>query len=65
MERIYIFWNNCLIQRKTDFSFFLTQTEIIELSPTQRIDEIARMLGGSQLTPHALAHAKELVAITE
>ena len=42
-----------------------TQTEIIELTPTQRIDEIARMLGGSQLTPHALAHAKELVAISE
>ena len=38
-----------------------TQTNIIELTNTQRIDEIARMLGGSDLTPHAIAHAKEMV----
>ena len=38
-----------------------TITHIEQLSPEQRIQEIARMLSGSDITPEALANAKTLI----
>lgn len=40
-----------------------TVTTIRQLSAQERIDEIARMLGGEQLTPTTLQHAKEMLGI--
>lgn len=39
----------------------LTTTTIAKLNETQRIDEIARLLGGSKITKQTLAHATELL----
>ena len=39
----------------------LTHTQINTLDETQRIDEIARMLGGVEITDQTLAHAREMV----
>jgi DNA repair protein RecN (Recombination protein N) len=39
-----------------------TITRIIELDSEQRINEIARMLGGVDITAQTLAHAKEMLA---
>ncbi len=38
-----------------------TQTQLITLDKTQRIREIARMLGGKHVTSHSLAHAEEML----
>ena len=38
-----------------------TVTEINPLDNTQRIDEIARMLGGLKITEQTLSHAKEMI----
>ena len=38
-----------------------TRTRIDPLDDNARIDEIARMLGGVQITPKTLAHAREMV----
>ncbi len=38
-----------------------TRTRITALSPSQRVDEIARLLSGSSLTPEALANAEALL----
>ena len=38
-----------------------THTELQYLNPEQKIQEIARMLGGIKITKHALAHARELM----
>lgn len=38
-----------------------TQTRIETLQDTQRIEEIARMLGGVELTEQTLAHAEEMI----
>jgi DNA repair protein RecN (Recombination protein N) len=40
-----------------------TETGIISLNNGQRIEEIARMLGGSNITRQTLAHAKEMIGI--
>jgi DNA repair protein RecN (Recombination protein N) len=42
-------------QRKT------TQTSVAELDPEARVDEIARMLGGVEITEQTLSHAREMV----
>ncbi len=39
----------------------VTQTNLIELNHDERIIEIAQMLGGSQMSTSAIAHAKELL----
>ena len=39
-----------------------THTEIVPLSNEERIQELARMLGGSDLTSVVLEHARELLA---
>lgn len=38
-----------------------THTQIITLAKDERIQEIARMLGGIKITPQTLAHAQELL----
>ncbi|OOZ36237.1 DNA repair protein RecN [Solemya velesiana gill symbiont] len=38
-----------------------TRTEITQLSGTQRVEEIARMLGGVEITDQTLAHAQEML----
>ncbi|MGM0680081.1 MAG: DNA repair protein RecN [Pseudomonadota bacterium] len=39
----------------------VTISEIVELKPEQRVDEIARMLGGIEITDQTLSHAKEMI----
>lgn len=38
-----------------------TQTSISELTEQERVEEIARLLAGREITPQALAHAREMV----
>lgn len=42
-----------------------TRTEVVELAGEQRIEEIARMVGGLQITDTTRAHAQELLASAE
>ncbi len=39
-----------------------TRTSLAELTGTERVQEIARMLGGAQITDKALAHAREMLS---
>ena len=39
----------------------VTATSVRYLGTAERVDEIARMLGGEQITKKTLAHAKELL----
>lgn len=39
-----------------------TLTEVAELDPAARVEEIARMLSGAQLSPEALKHAEKLLS---
>lgn len=39
----------------------VTISEIAELTPEQRVDEVARMLGGIEITDQTLSHAKEMI----
>ncbi len=41
-----------------------TSTAIKELSDAERVEEIARMLGGIDLTDESLAHAKQMLSGT-
>lgn len=53
-----------------DAHFYVTKTEkkkqtfasIVELSDDQRIDELARMLSGAEITEAAIANARQLIA---
>ena len=47
------------VSKSTDQS--TTVTEINPLDKPQRIDEIARMLGGIKITEQTLSHAKEMI----
>ena len=38
-----------------------TISEIQELSAEQRVDELARMLGGIEITEQTLSHAREMI----
>ncbi len=38
-----------------------TFTELVPLDGEQRVEEMARMLGGAQVTEHALEHAREII----
>ena len=38
-----------------------TATQIIALSGEERVQELARMLGGANITKHAIAHAEEML----
>lgn len=48
------------VSKETDGK--VTQTHITTLDKTQRLNEIARMLGGSTVTRNTLANARELLA---
>ncbi|MDZ7662556.1 DNA repair protein RecN [Thiohalophilus sp.] len=39
----------------------VTISEIVELTPEQRVDEVARMLGGIEITDQTLSHAREMI----
>ncbi|MEO6186845.1 MAG: DNA repair protein RecN [Steroidobacteraceae bacterium] len=39
-----------------------TRTSLAELSGNERVQEVARMLGGAQITDKALAHAREMLS---
>jgi DNA repair protein RecN (Recombination protein N) len=39
-----------------------TTTQVTALSPEQRLEEIARMLGGITITEQTRAHASEMIA---
>ncbi len=41
----------------------ITRTAVKSLAPTERVDEIARMLGGIDITEQARAHAREMLAL--
>jgi DNA repair protein RecN (Recombination protein N) len=41
----------------------ITRTALKALSPPERIDEIARMLGGIEITEQARAHAREMLLV--
>ncbi|MDT8398479.1 MAG: DNA repair protein RecN [Pseudomonadales bacterium] len=38
-----------------------TLTRIVELEPQARVEEVARMLGGNELTDQSVAHAREMM----
>jgi DNA repair protein RecN (Recombination protein N) len=40
----------------------ITRTAVKTLGPTERVDEIARMLGGIDITDQARSHAREMLA---
>lgn len=48
------------IEKKVDRG--RTRTTITRLDPDQRVEEVARMLGGEAITPATLAHAREMFA---
>ena len=46
---------------KKEISRDRTQTILYELTPEERVEEIARLLGGRKITAHAMAHAREFL----
>jgi DNA repair protein RecN (Recombination protein N) len=42
-----------------------TRTAVTPLGAADRVDEIARMLGGIEITTQARAHAREMLAAAE
>jgi len=46
---------------KKEISRNRTQTILYELTPEERVEEIARLLGGRKITAHARAHAREFL----
>ncbi len=48
------------VEKQTDGE--RTHTQVLTLDASERVTEIARMLGGLELTAHTLAHAREMVA---
>lgn len=61
------------VAAQADYQYFIskdvvdgrTQTKITQLDQAQRIDEIARMLAGSEITHLTLEHAKELLDLAQ
>ena len=51
--------NHLQVQKQTDGN--TTRTGIERLTQTQRVDEIARMLGGQKITDSTLQHAQEML----
>ncbi len=41
-----------------------THTDLVCLTPDERIQEVARMLGGIEITQHTLAHAREMLKLS-
>lgn len=48
-------------QVKKEVSEGRTQTLITELTDEERVEEIARLLAGREITPQAMAHAREMI----
>ena len=40
----------------------ITRTEVVTLDPAERLEEIARMLGGLEITDQTRAHASQMIA---
>ena len=51
--------NQYLIQKQVQDG--RTSTSVLPLDEDQRVEEVARMLGGVDLTKESLAHAKKMV----
>jgi len=47
------------VEKRTDRAS--THTRVIPLAAAERVAEIARMLGGLEVTENTLAHAREMV----
>jgi DNA repair protein RecN (Recombination protein N) len=43
----------------------VTSSTVTRLSDEQRINEVARMLGGVTITENTLAHAKEMLGLNQ
>ena len=52
-------------QVRKEISHERTHTIISELEPEERVGEIARLLGGREVTPRAVAHAREMLRDAE
>ncbi len=50
---------HCRVSKKTRKN--AVSTELVQLGGAQRVEEIARMLGGHKITAKTRAHAKELL----
>ncbi len=55
--------NHLQVQKSTTNK--LTRTEITPLGDESRIQEIARMLGGIEITEQTLAHAEEMISLAD
>lgn len=61
------------VAAQADYQYFIskevvderTQTKITQLNQAERIEEIARMLAGQEITNLTLEHAKELLALAQ
>lgn len=51
--------HHLLVEKKTVDG--MTQSSVRRLDPDERVEEIARMLGGLRITSHTLAHAREML----
>ena len=49
-----------LVQKTADTSKEITYSRIVTLDAEQRVNELARMLGGMEITERTLAHAHEM-----
>ena len=50
-----------LVEKQTSIDTQETRTDLLELNSEQRTQEVARMLGGIQITEKTLAHAQEML----
>lgn len=52
-----------LIKKRTQNG--VTCTQVLELTGTERVKELARMLGGAKITENTLTHAKEMLELAQ
>ncbi|THB68879.1 MAG: DNA repair protein RecN, partial [Gammaproteobacteria bacterium] len=53
--------NHLKVKKRTENNS--TSTGISELNQAQRVEEIARMLGGIEITENSINHAREMLAL--
>jgi DNA repair protein RecN (Recombination protein N) len=53
------------VEKKHDDDSAITSSSVSVLTKKQRINETARMLGGVTITANTLAHAEEMLALTQ
>jgi len=51
------------VRKDTDLEKQITTTQLVKLSQDDRVNEIARMLGGVDITSNTLAHATEMLGL--